>query len=279
MAVTLTLKRSAESSKVPLLSDLSPGEIAINTTDGRIYHRHSSDTVAEINAADARTVGGLDPSQLIRSDSDGTLTGNLAVTGGVTAASFSGDGSALGSLDASNLATGTVPFGRLPTGTAAFTVATGNHNHNTLYIALTGNQTVTGLKTFSNGISDGSATLSGGQLNRPNGNLELQYNRSAASEGVVIFGNTARVCRFVASTGNLGLGTATPTQRLDVIGSIRASQPVIFPGYTLATLPTGASYTGAMAYVSDEADGPTMAFYDGTNWRRVQDRAVVSPIP
>jgi hypothetical protein len=31
-----------------------------------------------------------------------------------------------------------------------------------------------------------------------------------------------------------------------------------------------------MIYVSDETSGSTMAFYDGTNWRRIQDRAIIS---
>jgi len=33
---------------------------------------------------------------------------------------------------------------------------------------------------------------------------------------------------------------------------------------------------GDMIFVSDETDGATMAFYDGSNWRRIQDRAVIS---
>jgi hypothetical protein len=45
--------------------------------------------------------------------------------------------------------------------------------------------------------------------------------------------------------------------------------------YTLATLPA-ASGTKRMIYVSDETGGATPAFNDGTNWRRVTDRAIVS---
>ncbi len=37
-----------------------------------------------------------------------------------------------------------------------------------------------------------------------------------------------------------------------------------------------ASYTGAVLFVSDETGGATLAFSDGTNWRRVQDRVIVS---
>jgi len=46
--------------------------------------------------------------------------------------------------------------------------------------------------------------------------------------------------------------------------------------YTVATLPAAASYTGSMIYVSNETGGATVAFSDGTNWRRVQDRNIVS---
>ena len=44
--------------------------------------------------------------------------------------------------------------------------------------------------------------------------------------------------------------------------------------YTVATLPV--VIEGAMIYVSDETGGATLAFGDGTDWRRVQDRAIVS---
>lgn len=46
--------------------------------------------------------------------------------------------------------------------------------------------------------------------------------------------------------------------------------------YTVALLPSAATYPRAVVYVSNEAGGATIAFSDGTNWRRVQDRAVVS---
>ena len=46
--------------------------------------------------------------------------------------------------------------------------------------------------------------------------------------------------------------------------------------YTVLTVPTASSYPRGIIYVSDETGGATLAFSDGTNWRRVQDRAVVS---
>jgi len=47
------------------------------------------------------------------------------------------------------------------------------------------------------------------------------------------------------------------------------------PTFTVAGLPNATNYAGII-YVSDEVGGATLAFSDGTNWRRVQDRAIVS---
>ena len=48
------------------------------------------------------------------------------------------------------------------------------------------------------------------------------------------------------------------------------------PEYTVATVPAAATYTSGLIAVTDETGGYTLAFSDGTNWRRVQDRAVIS---
>jgi len=50
---------------------------------------------------------------------------------------------------------------------------------------------------------------------------------------------------------------------------------VELPSYTVATLPSVDSVP-RLIYVSDESGGPVPAFSDGTNWRRVTDRAIVS---
>ena len=52
--------------------------------------------------------------------------------------------------------------------------------------------------------------------------------------------------------------------------------PVEFPQYTVSGVPDATAYTGHMVYVSNETGGPVMAFSDGTNWRRITDRAVIS---
>lgn len=55
---------------------------------------------------------------------------------------------------------------------------------------------------------------------------------------------------------------------------LTCSLPIQLKSYTVAGLPTGAA--GDMAYCSDETGGAVPVFSDGTNWRRVTDRAVAS---
>lgn len=58
------------------------------------------------------------------------------------------------------------------------------------------------------------------------------------------------------------------------INQLISREPTL-KSYTVATLPT-ASGDFRLIYVSDETGGAVPAFNDGTDWRRVTDRAVVS---
>jgi hypothetical protein len=57
---------------------------------------------------------------------------------------------------------------------------------------------------------------------------------------------------------------------------LNLSQPSELPSYTVSALPVASLYEGSIIYVSNESGGKTLAFSDGTNWRRVQDRNIVS---
>lgn len=56
----------------------------------------------------------------------------------------------------------------------------------------------------------------------------------------------------------------------------RRNVPVLPRSFLVADVPDAANWTGGIIYVSDETGGATLAFSDGTDWRRVQDRAVVA---
>lgn len=63
----------------------------------------------------------------------------------------------------------------------------------------------------------------------------------------------------------------------DRVGLVPIWEGFVKPqSYTVATLPSAATNASSMIYVSDESGGATVAFSDGINWRRVQDRNIVS---
>jgi len=71
--------------------------------------------------------------------------------------------------------------------------------------------------------------------------------------------------------------TATVAFTSPVITSanIKSTGIMEFASYAKASLPV-ATTAARMIYVTDEVGGAVMAFSDGTNWRRVTDRAIVS---
>lgn len=72
----------------------------------------------------------------------------------------------------------------------------------------------------------------------------------------------------------------------DFIVWVRAviKQPAHLPRYEVDDLPDPAAWhsaaarggSSALIFVADEAGGAVPAFSDGTNWRRVTDRSIVS---
>lgn len=75
------------------------------------------------------------------------------------------------------------------------------------------------------------------------------------------------------ATGFVGFGTSSPAVRLTVEGgAVRVGR------YVKSALPPagGTDAAGAIIYVWDDAGGAVLAFSDGTNWRRVTDRAVIA---
>lgn len=52
--------------------------------------------------------------------------------------------------------------------------------------------------------------------------------------------------------------------------------PIMFKSYAKAALPDVISFMDGIIIVTDDIGGIVPAFSDGTNWRRVTDRAVIS---
>lgn len=64
--------------------------------------------------------------------------------------------------------------------------------------------------------------------------------------------------------------------RGDGVDRFQFDSPARMANYTVATLPTTNINSGCMAYCTDETGGAVPVFYDGTDWRRVTDRAIAT---
>jgi hypothetical protein len=120
------------------------------------------------------------------------------------------------------------------------------------------------------GQSGGSGTTAA-----PTGTATQRY-------GVNIAGNTSNDILVVGmdlrgnSTGAVNnAGDPATTQVVNCPGATTIPGDVL-PTFAVAGLPSASQYLRRMIYVSDETGGAVPAFSDGTNWRRVTDRAVVS---
>ena len=106
------------------------------------------------------------------------------------------------------------------------------------------------------------------------GDSDFTYNSST---------NTLTIKNLIAEsvnppstlTGTYTISSPT-TITLDPTSEIINDAPMKLKGYTVAQLGSLTSSAGAMVYCTDETGGSIPAFYDGTNWRRVSDRAIVS---
>lgn len=64
---------------------------------------------------------------------------------------------------------------------------------------------------------------------------------------------------------------------IDEHGNVTSDIPTKVKSYTVAGAPSASGFgAGTIIYVSNESGGAVLAFSDGTNWRRVTDRAIIS---
>ena len=163
-------------------------------------------------------------------------------------------------------------------------------------IQTTGTVNVNGAYTFptSDGSSgevlktDGSGSISFGSIPASGSNTQVQFNDGGDLAGDSDFtfdksDNTLTVTNLdvtgvFSHIEDYGLVTQAANTTVDY-GPITTDDrmPTAHDSYTVSEAGsiTGMS-AGDMIFVSDETGGATMAFYDGSNWRRVQDRAVIS---
>jgi hypothetical protein len=195
-----------------------------------------------------------------------------------------------------NVGVGYLAGSAITTGTGNFALGalcmyqnvTGSSNVGIGYLALTG--LMGGDANIALGQSAGASLTTGGY------NTLLGINAGypiTTGIGNIVLGAFAGGSLGASSTGNIIIGGAAGSSGLSntvIIQSgagecvrIDASRHTTFQGavapksYTVATAPSAsAAGEGAMIYVSDESGGAVPAFSDGSSWRRVTDRAIIS---
>jgi hypothetical protein len=137
--------------------------------------------------------------------------------------------------------------------------------------------------------TDGSVTLSFTDAGGVGGSTtQVQYNKSGVLSGDADFTfddstNTLQVTNLdvMGSFSHVeDYGSITQAANIVVdygVVTVDDRQPTSHDSYTVAEA-NALTYInpGDMIFVSNETGGATMAFYDGTDWRRITDRAVIS---
>tara|TARA_R110001592_G_scaffold6330_6_gene34149 strand:+ start:4329 stop:5564 length:1236 start_codon:yes stop_codon:yes gene_type:complete len=110
------------------------------------------------------------------------------------------------------------------------------------------------------------------------GNVTAQSVETGVVEGVVFQPITDYGSITSSANITIDYGAVNETGTVPAIGDFEYISDIFGPtgdSFVVASLPSAAQ-PGQMIYVSDETSGSVMAFSDGTNWRRITDRAIVS---
>lgn len=187
---TLITKNSSTTTSVPIPSQLVQGELAVNVTDKRLFTEDSGGSVVEV---------GTNPSSLTLSSGTANgvtyLNGSKVLTSG-TALVFDGTNLGVGTTSPATKLDiqGSVPFARVKESSTGYLGFRAENNSGNFYFGV----------DSSTGGFYGSA-----------------YARVLYSDGAypMVFYTNATERMRLDSSGNLGIGTTSPTQKLEVNGA------------------------------------------------------------
>ena len=292
------------------------GTTALTFTQNYMANSISSGTSNVVVTSNANvTVSSAGTANVLLVSSTGTVTsGTASVTGNITGNYILGNGVSLTGVITSvaNINSGTSNVTVVSSG-GNVTVGVGGTGN--LAVFSTNGLDVTGRVSATGNITGGNVLGNGAGLSGINvfSNVTVTGGSSAVADsisdtltftagtGIAIVVDSATDTITIATAGgselfvdgadfgtvtepvtlseDLGLVTDAVTVEADldtlVTSGLIYPDQFVLPSYTTSTLPS-AAVAGAMIYVTNESGGPVPAFADGTNWRRVTDRAIVT---
>ena len=223
----ISLYYSATASAVPLAANLTAGELALNTNDGKLYYKNSSNVVTLLAGATAGPAGGANTQ--VQYNSSGALVGsaNLTFNGTtLTAAGLAGPfNGTVGATTASTGAFTTLSASSTVSGTGFSTYLAsppaigGTAAAAGAFTTLSASSTVSGTG-FSTYLASPPAI--GGTAAAAGTFTALTYNTTfTGGTGIVNLGSGQF---YKDASGNVGVGTTSPSKKVEVFASANSLQ-------------------------------------------------------
>jgi len=257
MATKIITKNSSTASAAPLAADLSAGELAINTNDGKLFYKDSGGTVRTLASKDAAS-GSF---ATLSASGNATVGGTLGVTGATT-------------LSSTLAVTGTTTLTGAATLTANPTLSAGTAN-GVLYLDGSKVATSGSALTFDGASLASTAAWATGKgqiyTDASSGNLSGIANRyNGVEKGYLYYDNTSSTYNLYGGTGvslvfsanlaekmrltstGLGIGTSSPSTKLDIYDAssprVAVSGPSTATGYLVFRNTTSGVNRGYVGY-------------------------------
>ena len=230
------------------IDDAGTGSIRLRSGTFTVSNAAGSKTSAVFSSGGAQTFYHDNNVKLVTSNTGITVTGTVDVNGAYSLPTSDGSADQVLTTDGSGGVTFATP-----------SVSAGGSNTHVQY---NDEGVLGGSNTFTCDEADAKLTV-GGSVS------------SILFETVSDYGAITST-----ATDSVDYGTLTETVVALVnsdYGVVETSGgPVEFPRYSVSGVPDATAYIGHMVFINNETGGPVMAFSDGTDWRRVTDRAVIS---